>query len=198
MGTVSGSAVANVVTTGSFTIPLMKRVGYRPKFAAAVEACASSGGQITPPIMGAAAFIMAEFLGTSYVTIIIAAIIPALLYFATIYFMVHLEAEKHGIGSIPKSELPQTWEVLRNGWHLLIALVVLISFLLYGYTPMKSAFFGLTALVALSFINPNTRMSPGIGRSQHRARICRLRLRWIDHWLGFCIWSWVEIHPIGH
>ncbi len=160
MGTVSGSAVANVVTTGSFTIPLMKRVGYRPKFAAAVEACASSGGQITPPIMGAAAFIMAEFLGTSYVTIIIAAIIPALLYFATIYFMVHLEAEKHGIGSIPKSELPQTWEVLRNGWHLLIALVVLISFLLYGYTPMKSAFFGLTALVALSFINPATRMSP--------------------------------------
>lgn len=160
MGTVSGSAVANVVTTGSFTIPLMKRVGYRPKFAAAVEACASSGGQITPPIMGAAAFIMAEFLGTSYVTIIIAAIIPALLYFATIYFMVHLEAEKHGIGSIPKSELPQTWEVLRNGWHLLIALVVLISFLLYGYTPMKSAFFGLMALVALSFINPATRMSP--------------------------------------
>lgn len=160
MGTVSGSAVANVVTTGSFTIPLMKRVGYRPKFAAAVEACASSGGQITPPIMGAAAFIMAEFLGTSYVTIIVAAIIPAILYFATIYFMVHLEAEKHGIGSIPKSELPQTWDVLRRGWHLLIALFVLIGFLLYGYTPMKSAFFGLAALVGLSFINPATRMSP--------------------------------------
>ena len=98
MGTVSGSAVANVVTTGSFTIPLMSKVGYRPKFAAAVEACASSGGQITPPIMGAAAFIIAEFLGVSYVTVIVAAVIPALLYFATIYFMVHLEAEKHGIG----------------------------------------------------------------------------------------------------
>ena len=160
MGTVSGSAVANVVTTGSFTIPLMKRVGYRAKFAAAVEACASSGGQITPPIMGAAAFIMAEFLGVSYITIIVAAIIPAVLYFATIYFMVHLEAEKHGIGSIPKSELPQTWDVLRRGWHLLIALFVLIAFLLYGYTPMKSAFFGLASLVALSFINPATRMSP--------------------------------------
>jgi TRAP transporter 4TM/12TM fusion protein len=160
MGTVSGSAVANVVTTGSFTIPLMKRVGYRAKFAAAVEACASSGGQITPPIMGAAAFIMAEFLAVPYVTIIVAAIIPAALYFATIYFMVHLEADKHGIGSIPKSELPRTRDVLARGWHLLIALLVLIAFLLYGYTPMKSAFFGLMTLVGLSFINPTTRMSP--------------------------------------
>ncbi|HUS53406.1 MAG TPA: TRAP transporter fused permease subunit, partial [Thermohalobaculum sp.] len=160
MGTVSGSAVANVVTTGSFTIPLMKQVGYRPKFAAAVEACASSGGQITPPIMGAAAFIMAEFLETSYVNIIIAAIIPALLYFATIYFMVHLEAEKHGIGAIPKERLPRTGAVLRRGWHLLIALFVLIGFLLYGYTPMKSAFFGLASLIGLSFVNPATRMSP--------------------------------------
>lgn len=160
MGTVSGSAVANVVTTGNFTIPLMKRVGYRPKFAAAVEACASSGGQITPPIMGAAAFIMAEFLATSYVDIIIAAIIPALLYFATIYFMVHFEAEKNGIGSIPREELPRTGDVLRRGWHLLIALVILIAFLLYGFTPMKSAFFGLAALIALSFINASTRMSP--------------------------------------
>ncbi|MEM7744415.1 MAG: TRAP transporter fused permease subunit [Pseudomonadota bacterium] len=160
MGTVSGSAVANVVTTGSFTIPLMKRVGYRPKFAAAVEACASSGGQITPPIMGAAAFIMAEFLAVPYTTIIIAAVIPAILYFATVYFMVHLEAEKHGIGAIPKEELPQTWDVLRRGWHLLIALLILIAFLLYGYTPMKSAFFGLTALIVLSFVNKSTRMSP--------------------------------------
>jgi TRAP transporter 4TM/12TM fusion protein len=160
MGTVSGSAVANVVTTGSFTIPLMKQVGYRPKFAAAVEACASSGGQITPPIMGAAAFIMAEFLETSYINIIVAAIIPALLYFATIYFMVHLEAEKHNIGSIPKEQLPRTGEVLKRGWHLLIALAVLIAFLLYGFTPMKSAFFGLASLLVLSFISPATRMSP--------------------------------------
>ena len=160
MGTVSGSAVANVVTTGSFTIPLMKQVGYRPRFAAAVEACASSGGQITPPIMGAAAFIMAEFLETSYVNVIVAAIIPALLYFATIYFMVHLEAEKHGIGAIPKERLPKTGEVLKRGWHLLISLAVLIAFLLYGFTPMKSAFFGLASLLALSFISPATRMSP--------------------------------------
>lgn len=160
MGTVSGSAVANVVTTGSFTIPLMKKLGYRAKFAAAVEACASSGGQITPPIMGAAAFIMAEFLAVPYVNIIVAAAIPAFLYFATIYFMVHLEAEKNGIGRIDRALLPQAREVLRNGWHLLIALFVLIFFLVSGYTPMKSAFWGMTALFVLSFVNKGTRMSP--------------------------------------
>lgn len=160
MGTVSGSAVANVVTTGSFTIPLMKNLGYRPKFAAAVEACASSGGQITPPIMGAAAFIMAEFLEVPYVNIIIAAAIPAFLYFATVYFMVHLEAEKHNIERIPKEYLPQLGEVLKRGWHLLIALAVLIYFLIAGYTPMKSAFWGITSLFVLSFVNKETRMSP--------------------------------------
>lgn len=160
MGTVSGSAVANVVTTGSFTIPLMKNLGYRAKFAAAVEACASSGGQITPPIMGAAAFIMAEFLTTAYTNIIVAAAIPAFLYFATVYFMVHLEAEKNGIGKIERSRLPQAGPVLRGGWHLLIALGVLIYFLIAGYTPMKSAFWGLVSLFALSFINKGTRMSP--------------------------------------
>lgn len=160
MGTVSGSAVANVVTTGAFTIPLMRKVGYRPKFAAAVEACASSGGQITPPIMGAAAFIMAEFLETSYINIVLAAIIPAFLYFATVYFMVHLEAEKNGIGQIERRFLPQTGEVLKRGWHLLIALAVLVTFLLMGYTPMKSAFWGIVALLALSFVRPETRMSP--------------------------------------
>jgi TRAP transporter 4TM/12TM fusion protein len=160
MGMVSGSAVANVVTTGSFTIPLMRNIGYRPRFAAAVEACASSGGQITPPIMGAAAFIMAEFLETSYINVVIAAVIPAFLYFVTIYFMVHLEAEKHDIGRIDKKFLPQTFEVLRRGWHLLIALGVLIYFLIAGYTPMLSAFWGIAALFALSFINRETRLSP--------------------------------------
>ncbi len=160
MGTVSGSAVANVVTTGSFTIPLMKNIGYRPRFAAAVEACASSGGQITPPIMGAAAFIMAEFLEVRYSSIIVAAAIPAFLYFATIYFMVHLEADKHDIGSIPKEKLPRVGEVLAGGWHLLIALLVLVYFLIVGYTPMKSAIWGLGTLFALSFIKKGTRMSP--------------------------------------
>ena len=116
-GTVYGSAVANVVTTGSFTIPLMKNYGYRAKFAAAVEACASSGGQITPPIMGAAAFIMAEFLEAPYTYVILAAIIPAFLYFVTIYFMVHIEAEKHGIEKIDKSMLPNP-QTLRSNYFL--------------------------------------------------------------------------------
>jgi len=159
LGTVSGSATANVVTTGSFTIPMMKRLGYRAKFAAAVEACASSGGQITPPIMGAAAFIIAEFLNTSYLSVIVAAIVPAFLYFATVYFMVHLEADKYDIASIPKDQLPRFGPVMRRGWHLLLSLVVLIGFLVVGFTAMHAAFWAIVSLVILSFVNENTRMS---------------------------------------
>ncbi len=160
LGTVSGSAVANVVTTGSFTIPLMKKLGYRPKFAGAVEACASSGGQITPPIMGAAAFIIAEFMRVSYFTVIIAAIIPTLLYFATIYFMVDIEAEKDGIKRLDKRTLPKVWHVLKHGWHQLLTLGVLLVLLAMGYSPMMSAFWAIVALIALSFRDPLTRMSP--------------------------------------
>ena len=159
LGTVSGSATANVVTTGSFTIPMMKRLGYRAKFAAAVEACASSGGQITPPIMGAAAFIIAEFLRVSYLWVIVAAVVPAFLYFATVYFMVHLEADKHGIASIPREQLPRFLSVMRRGWHLLLSLVVLVGFLVVGFTPMMAAFWAIIALSILSFVNENTRMS---------------------------------------
>ncbi|HSH06242.1 MAG TPA: TRAP transporter permease [Burkholderiales bacterium] len=159
MGTVSGSAVANVVTTGSFTIPLMKRLGYRPRFAGAVEACASSGGQITPPIMGAAAFIIAEFLHVSLLAVIVAAIIPAFLYYATVYFMVHMEAEKHGVDRIPKSQLPNFLEVLKRGWHLLFSLVVLMTLLAIGYSAMMSAFWGIVTIATLSFVNSTTRMS---------------------------------------
>ena len=158
-GTVYGSAVANVVTTGSFTIPLMKNYGYRPRFAAAVEACASSGGQITPPIMGAAAFIMAEFLETSYSFVILAAILPAFLYFATIYFMVHVEAEKHGIEKIDKSRLPNVLEVLKDGWHMLISLGVLIGLLIIGYTAMTAGFWSIVSVILLSFLKSKTRMS---------------------------------------
>jgi TRAP transporter 4TM/12TM fusion protein len=158
-GTVYGSAVANVVTTGSFTIPLMKNYGYRPRFAAAVEACASSGGQITPPIMGAAAFIMAEFLEAPYTYVIMAAIIPAFLYFVTIYFMVHIEAEKHGIEKIKKSMLPNVFEVLKNGWHMLLSLVVLIGLLIYGKTAMTAGFWAIISVIILSFFRKNTRMS---------------------------------------
>ena len=158
-GTVYGSAVANVVTTGSFTIPLMKNYGYRAKFAAAVEACASSGGQITPPIMGAAAFIMAEFLEAPYSYVILAAIIPAFLYFTTIYFMVHVEAEKHGIEKIDKSILPNVIEVLKSGGHMLLSLVVLIGLLIYGKTAMTAGFWSIVSVIILSFIKKNTRMS---------------------------------------
>lgn len=159
MGTVSGSAVANVVTTGAFTIPLMKRLGYRPRFAAAVEACASSGGQITPPIMGAAAFIIAEFLHVNLLVVIVAAIIPAFLYYATVYYMVHLEAEKHGLTRIPKERLPRFGDVMKRGWHLLFSLVVLMVFLAIGYSAMMAAFWGIVTIVSLSFINKSTRMS---------------------------------------
>lgn len=160
LGTVSGSATANVVTTGSFTIPMMKNLGYRPRFAAAVEACASSGGQITPPIMGAAAFIIAEFLRIQYIYVIAAAIIPALLYFSTMYFMVHLEAGKYGIARIPRDQLPSFSEVMRDGWHLMLALVILVVFLVMGHTVTLAAFWGILAIVALSFVNSTTRMSP--------------------------------------
>ncbi len=160
LGMVSGSAVANVVTTGPFTIPLMKKLGYRPRFAAAVEACSSSGGQITPPIMGAAAFIIAEFLHVSYLWVIAAAIIPTLLYFATVYFMVHLEAEKNGIEKIPREELPSFRATLANGWHFLLAIGVLLGILFAGYTPMLAAFWSIAALTALSFVRRRTAMSP--------------------------------------
>ena len=159
MGTVSGSAVANVVTTGSFTIPLMRQLGFRRKFAAAVEACASSGGQITPPIMGAAAFIIAEFMQVSYLEVVAAAIVPTFLYFATVYFMVHFEAEKEEIQLIEKERLPRFHEVLSQGWHLLLSLAVLIAFLAIGYTAMMAAFWGIITLVVLSFVSKMTRMS---------------------------------------
>lgn len=158
-GTVYGSAVANVVTTGSFTIPLMKNYGYRAKFAAAVEACASSGGQITPPIMGAAAFIMAEFLEAPYTYVILAALIPAFLYFTTIYFMVHIEAEKNGIEKIDKSMLPNVIEVLKGGGHMLLSLVVLVGLLIYGKTAMTAGFWSIVSVIILSFFKKNTRMS---------------------------------------
>ena len=160
LGTVSGSATANVVTTGSFTIPMMKKLGYRPRFAAAVEACASSGGQIMPPIMGAAAFIIAEFMRVPYIYVVVAAIIPTFLYFSTMYFMVHLEADKYGIARVPKEQLPKFSEVIRHGWHLMLALVVLVALLIMGRTVTLAAFWAIIALFGLSFINSSTRMSP--------------------------------------
>ncbi|WP_159712716.1 TRAP transporter permease, partial [Geminicoccus flavidas] len=175
MGTINGSGVANVVTTGQFTIPLMKRFGYRPAFAGAVEATASMGGQIMPPVMGAVAFIMAETIDVPYVEIAIAATIPAILYFATAFWVVHLEAGKHGLVGLPKSECPSALAALRRDWYLILPLAALVWLLFAGYTPMFAGTIGLalTALVVLG-----TPISQAIPR--HALRI----LFWIAIGLG--------------
>jgi TRAP transporter 4TM/12TM fusion protein len=159
MGTISGSSVANVCTTGTFTIPLMKSIGYKPYFAAAVEAVSSTGGQIMPPIMGAAAFIMAEFLGVPYIKVALAAVIPALLYYAAVIIQVHLEATRLGLLGLPKERLPELWKLLRAKGHLLIPLFAIIYFLVAGYTPMKAAYYGVLTTIAVSFISKETRLT---------------------------------------
>lgn len=149
-GTISGSSVANVVSTGSFTIPLMRSVGYRGAFAGAVESAASTGGQIMPPIMGAAAFIMAQFLGMPYIEIAKAAAIPAILYYLSVGIMVHMEALRMGLDSIPRSRLPKTWLVLKEGGYLLIPIAVLVYLLVAGFTPYLSAFYCIITTVVVT------------------------------------------------
>jgi len=158
-GTISGSTVANVYATGSFTIPLMKRGGYTPRTAAAVEAIAGTGGQIMPPVMGAGVFIMAEVTGISYFTIIKAAAIPALLYYVGLFAMVHFLARKGGLQPVPREELPAWGPVLRRGYFLLpFALIVYL--LAEGYSPTGAAFYTIVATVALSFLDRRTWMTP--------------------------------------
>lgn len=164
-GTISGSSVANTVSTGTFTIPLMKSVGYRSAFAGAVEAASSTGGQIMPPIMGAAAFIMAQFLGVSYVEIAKAALIPALLYYLAVGFMVHMEAKRLGLKGIPKNRLPKPWIVLRQGGYLLVPIFVLIYLLIEGYTPLKSAYYCIITTIIISVIANNWKAWQGAGPS---------------------------------
>lgn len=159
MGTISGSSVANVCTTGTFTIPLMKSIGYKPYFAGAVEAVSSTGGQIMPPVMGAAAFIMAEFLGVPYIKVALAAVVPALLYYAAVMVQVHLEATRLGLLGLPKERLPQLWNLLKTKGHLLIPLFAIIYFLVGGYTPMKAAYYGILTTIAVSFISKETRLT---------------------------------------
>lgn len=158
-GTVSGSSVANTVGSGSFTIPLMKSLGYKPEFAGAVEAAASTGGQIMPPIMGAAAFLMAEFIGVPYMDIAKAAAIPALLYFTGIWIMVHFEAKKMGMRGLSKDELPKLSKVLIERGYLFLPLIGIIYFLVEGSTPIKAALYGLGLAIAASFIRKETRLS---------------------------------------
>ncbi|ODV11180.1 MAG: C4-dicarboxylate ABC transporter [Rubrivivax sp. SCN 70-15] len=151
MGTINGSGVANVVTTGQFTIPLMKRFGYRAEFAGGVEATASMGGQIMPPVMGAVAFIMAETINVPYVEICKAAAIPAILYFLTAFVMVHLEAGRSGLVGMPKDECPDPWAALRLRWYLILPLAILVWLLFAGYTPLFSGMVGLALTVVLIF-----------------------------------------------
>jgi TRAP transporter 4TM/12TM fusion protein len=149
MGTISGSGVANVVTVGQFTIPLMIRFGYRRAFAAGVEATASMGGQIMPPVMGAVAFIMAETLGVDYSVIVKAAVIPAFLYFASAFWMVHLEAGKYGLVGMSRAEIPSAWKALVDRWFLVLPLIALVYMLFEGFTPLYAGTMGLSLTVAL-------------------------------------------------
>jgi TRAP transporter 4TM/12TM fusion protein len=159
-GTISGSSIANTVTVGSLTIPTMIRLGYPRTFAAAVEATASTGGQITPPIMGAAAFLMIEFLGLPYQTIIVAAIVPAFMHFFGVFVQVHFEAKRRGLRGLTPAEMPQMGAVLRRGWPTLIPLILLIAILLRGSTPYLAAFWGITACIVVGLLNPRQRLHP--------------------------------------
>lgn len=162
MGTVSGSSVGNVAGTGAFTIPMMKKLGYRPEFAGAVEAAASTGGQLMPPVMGAAAFLMAEFVGVPYFDVVKAAVIPALLYYIGVWLGVHYEAKKYGLKGTPREELPKFKTLFVEKGHLAIPLIVIIYLLVSGYTPMRAAL----AAIGLSIVCACLRKSTRIGFKQ--------------------------------
>ncbi|MBI3965705.1 MAG: TRAP transporter permease, partial [Chloroflexi bacterium] len=162
MGTINGSAIANTASTGIFTIPLMKRTGFAPHTAGAVEAAASTGGQIMPPVMGAAAFIMAEFIGVPYLDIAVAATLPAVLYYFSLLAMVHLEALKQGVKPVPKSDLPRPWPLLRERGLLLLPVAVVLYVLFQGYTPTYAAVIGIVAAILSGLVRRETRVSPRV------------------------------------
>jgi TRAP transporter 4TM/12TM fusion protein len=156
-GTVSGSAVANVMVDGPITIPLMKRTGFRPPFAAAVEAVASTGGQIMPPIMGAAAFVMAEFLSVPYAQVALWAVVPAILYYVAVFFAVHFEAKRYKLAGVPKSELPRLWHVMAERGHLFLPIVVILFGLILGYSAPLCALVGAISCLPLALLRKATR-----------------------------------------
>ena len=158
-GTISGSSVANVVGSGSFTIPMMKKLGYHKDFAGAVEAAASTGGQLMPPIMGAAAFLMAEFVGIPYMEVVKAAVVPAILYFLGVFLGVHFEAKKNHLEGTPRSQLPAWTKIMKEEGHLAIPLIAIIGLLASGYTPMKAALAGIFISIGTAMLRANTRMS---------------------------------------
>ncbi len=162
-GTISGSSTANVMTTGTFTIPLMKRLGYRAPFSGAVEAVASTGGQIMPPIMGAAAFVMAEFLAVSYLTVIMIALLPAFLYFLAVFVAVHFEAKRLGLRGIPKPDLPRLGAVLSERGHQFLPLVVIVGVLVAGYSAPYAATCGLISVVPIAMLRKTTRQEITLG-----------------------------------
>ncbi len=159
-GSVSGNSVANVVSTGVFTIPLMKKIGYTPRYAGAVESVASTGGQIMPPILGSAAFIMAQLVGVPYLDIVMASIIPALLYFATVFMMIDLQAAKLGLKGMPKDSLPNLKEVMKREGHLFIPLLVLIFVMtILKASPIKAAIWAIASTIIVSFLKKQTRLN---------------------------------------
>ena len=159
-GTMSGSGVSNVLTTGSFTIPMMIRVGYKPPFAAGVEASAAVGGAIMPPVMGAVAFMMAEFMGVSYVEVAIAAAIPALLYYLAIFFTVHFEASRLKLRGLPADLLPRAWPLLRQEGYLLLPLATIVALILVGYSVILVVVWSILATVLISFRRRASAVSP--------------------------------------
>ena len=159
MGMINGSAVGNVAATGTFTIPLMTGAGFKPVFAAAVVAVAGTGGMIMPPVMGAASFIMAEFLGLHYGVIMLAAAIPAVLYYLAEYAVIHIEAVKMGMKPIPRDEIIPLTKVMRERGHLLVPIVVIVYLLLIGRTPLYAAFYGIISSIAVSFLTKATRLT---------------------------------------
>ena len=152
MGSISGSAIANVVTTGAFTIPLMKRLGYKPKQAGGIEAAASTGGQITPPLMGAGAFLISEYTNIPYIEIVGVSIFPAILYLGTVYLFVHIVAMKAGMKGMPRSELPLVRAVMGAGWHFLLPLIVLVVLLINNYSPMRVGFYAIGSVIAVTVL----------------------------------------------
>jgi len=159
LGTISGSSIANTVTTGSLTIPAMKKVGYPPHFSGAVEATASTGGQITPPILGAAAFIMVEYLEVPLRDILAAALIPALLHYFGIFIMVHLEAKKLGLRGLSENEVPKFISIIKDNWLSLAPLILLVYLILIGRTPDYAAVNAIIACVVIGFIKKKNRLT---------------------------------------
>ena len=167
-GTISGSAVANVMVDGWLTIPMMKKTGFKPEAAAAIEAVASTGGQIMPPIMGAAAFVMAEFMGVSYTQVMVAAAIPALFYYGALFASIHFNAVRSGLKGIPREELPLLGAIIVRQGHLFLPVIVLVALLLYGYTPTYGAIMATGAVIAISWVRRQTGL---------RWRTCLVALR---------------------